>query len=619
MSLDSAVNRQATESAYGGLATDAATYRPLDTVTVRIKARTDTDEHCKIRVCDTEQRQYFEADVPINDSRGEVQFSAGSSLGTHYVYLIWPGEKNHSRYINFRLDCETCIESGNADFDDLFPLTRDGLLRGRREYDTKAGRIVGYIAADTVHFDGIWLRDWTYGLPAYRYWERDMTCGLDRFFEHQDNNGMIPDGIERDGRTWRVGLESDVEYIMTLAVWRTWQTTGDDRWLERMLPALERALSYIRSDAKHWDPEHALVKRQHSCDTWDFDIEGASDHGDRRHVIAVCDQSGYFQAYEAMSQMCSHLGKDAEAQKWRKEAKAYRKRANDLLWDGTKYLHHVHLDDIDHGDFDEKKQLAMGNTWAMTRGLASPSQARSIIDEYRKRHAQTGDAYPWWSLQPGYPDHLGYFTSRPYCQQGGYANGGLMPWVGGELCRAAFLFGRESYGVELMRNYVALLRIQGGVNTWYWPNGEPGFRTRNEVPYPPWGMAEWVNALVEGLIGIHDDNGLLRTITVSPRWNAAGINDARISVRYATSKAYCSYRMQVDEAKQVIRLTYTGSGEQASFRILIPGSWNVVSVNQETSSLDYQIHQEDTSRYVCFSAKMSGVLSVAVKCKINQL
>ena len=94
---------------------------------------------------------------------------------------------------------------------------------GRRQYETPQGRFVGYMSADTNHFDGIWLRDWIYGLPAYKFWELDMTCGLDRFLEAQTDNGMVPDGIERDGRTWRVGLESDVEYIITLAVWQTWR------------------------------------------------------------------------------------------------------------------------------------------------------------------------------------------------------------------------------------------------------------------------------------------------------------------------------------------------------------------------------------------------------------
>jgi len=306
------------------------------------------------------------------------------------------------------------------------------MLLGRREYNTPSGRFVGYISADTWHFDGIWLRDWIYGLPAYRLWEKDISCGLDRFLENQVEDGMIPDGIERNGKTWRVGLESDVEYILILAVWQTWQATGDDRWLASVLPRMEKALSYVQSSPRHWDPRNRLVKRQHSCDTWDFDIDGASDSGEKRHVIATCDQSGYFLTFRVMSLIYRYMGRDRDAQMWEKKAEEYRQRAVRLLWDGTKFLHHVHLDEIDHGDFDESSQLAMGNTWAMTRGLATGKQARSIIDEYHLRHKETGDAYPWWSLQPGYPDHLGYF-SRAYCKQGGYANGGLMPWVGGEL------------------------------------------------------------------------------------------------------------------------------------------------------------------------------------------
>jgi hypothetical protein len=613
MTASPSIRPEATESAFGRLMTDAGAYRPLDTVTVEIQGRARGDSRCTIRVSDSEQRPYVEAEATLENNRGVFRFCAGGALGNHYVYLTWPGETRHSRYINFRLDCETSIASGDADFDKLYTLTREALLRGRRDYMTPAGRFVGYISADTWHFDGIWLRDWIYGLPAYRHWERNMTCGLDRFLDQQQANGMVPDGIERDGRTWRVGLESDVEYIMVLAVWQTWQATGDDAWLATALPRLEKALEYIRSDPKHWDLAHALVKRQHSCDTWDFDINGASDKGTGRHVIATCDQSGYVQAYMAMSRMYTHLQDADAASRWRAEAESYRERANALLWDGTKFRHHVHLDAIEHGDFDEGQQLAMGNTWAMNRGLATPEQARSIIDEYRRRHAETGDAYPWWSLQPGYPDHLGYFKS-PFCQQGGYANGGLMPWVGGELCRAAFRFGRERYGVELLRAYIGHVTRTGGAQVWYWPNGEPGFRTTNEVPYAAWGMAEWLAAALEGLAGVHDDEGQLRTVTVAPRWTASGVTEARVSYRYAASQAYVAYRLEIDENSKTVNLTCTGSGEKAHLRVLLPHGWTARQVRQASGHLEHAMQVEDASRYTCFSLPLAGVQSASIEC-----
>jgi len=587
------------EGHFGRLSTSKAAYRPLEPVVVRIQGRDSQDTQCRIRVADPNQKVYLERDVKLTGNQGTLTFPATGPLGVHYLYLSWPGERRYSRYLNFRLDAETGVESGDRDFDAIFPTTREDMQLGRRDYQTPNGRFVGYISADTNHFDGIWLRDWIYSLPGYQHWEREMLCGLDRFIEAQNANGMVPDGIERNGRTWRVGLESDVEYIFTLGVWQSWQATGDDAWLRRTMPKLEKSLTYVQSEPIHWDPEHRLVKRQHSCDTWDYDIEGASDKGTGRHVIATCDQSGYYQAFVAMSLMYKALGDNASAEKWAKEAAGYRERAVKLLWDGVKFQHHVHLDRIDHGDFDEKSQLAMGNTWAVTRGLSDRAQAMSVVDEYRRRQKTTGDAYPWWSLQPGYPDRLGYWH-EPFRLEGGYANGGLMPWVGGELCRAAFQNGRESYGVELLRQYTDHLRRTGGAQVWYFPDGKPGFRTVNEVPYAGWGMAQWVQALIEGLGGIRDQSALLRDVEVAPRWAATPVRHTRVTFRYGASDGYFAYDWA--HAAKSIQLDYTGSGETAAFHILLPQQVTAQSVALDGKPVAFKLEEIGGSRYVNFSA-----------------
>ena len=296
------------------------------------------------------------------------------------------------------------------------------------------------------------------------------------------------------------------------------------------------------------------------------------------------------------------------------QMKPRRNRADNLLWDGRKFLHHAHIDDIDHEDFDESEQLAMGNTWAMTRGMATPEQARSIIDEYRRRHEETGDAHPWWSLQPGYPDHLEYFT-KPCLRQGGYANGGLMPWVGGELCRAAFLFGRESYGVELLKDYISHLKRTGGAHVWYWPNGQTGFRTRNEVPYAPWGMAEWVAAMIEGLAGVRDAEAQFRTVELSPRWAASAAENVRVHVRYAASNAYISYHLQIDDDHGQIRLAYTGSGEKLHARVLLPEGWELVSVKRGQQQVYATAEEIDASQYVCFTSNTLHPGTVLISCR----
>jgi hypothetical protein len=589
-----------TRRVHGDLSADARGYRPLDTVVVRVTGRQKGDQSCRIRVADPEQRTYVERDVTLKDNKGELRFNASGALGVHYIYLTWPGERKYSRYVNFRLDADTSIESGDRDFDALYPTTREAMGNSRREYNTPRGKFVGYISADTNHFDGIWLRDWIYQMPAYKYWERDMSCGIDRFLEVQGEDGQVPDGIERTGKTWRVGLESDVEYIMTLGVWQTWQVTGDDVWLAQALPRVEKALKYIMSDPKHWDPVNRLIKRQHSCDTWDYDIEGATDTGTGRHVIATCDQSGYALAFRAMGLMYRQLGNTERAAHWEREAAEYQKRATALLWDGTKFLHHVHLDKIDHGDFDERKQLAMSNTWAVTRGMATLEQAGKIVDEYRRRQKETGDMYPWWSLQPGYPDYLGYWKEA-FRKQGAYANGGLMPWVGGELCRAAFMSGREAYGVELLRQWSDHLRRTGGAQVWYWPNGEPGFRTVNEVNTAGWGMTQWVDALIEGLAGIRDTGRRMRTIEVSPRWAATRIESVRVSARYATGNDYFAYRMRVIRAERAIELEHSGSGDGAAFRVMLPAGWKTSGVTTDGAALPWKSEVIDNATYITFS------------------
>jgi hypothetical protein len=598
-----------TEGRYGRLSTTQPSYRPLDSVVLRIQGRAAQDTSCRIRVADPNQKVYLEREVALSNNHGMLTFPATGPLGVHYIYLWWPNEKRYSRYVNFRLDAETSVETGDVDFDRIVPFTREAMQLGRRDYQTPAGRFVGYISADTNHFDGIWLRDWIYSLPGYLHWEREMLCGLDRFLEAQNPNGMVPDGIERNGHTWRVGLESDVEYILTLGVWQSWQATGDDAWLRRALPKLEQALAYIQSDPKHWDSANHLIKRQHSCDTWDYDIDGASDKGEGRHVIATCDQSGYYQAFEAMSRMYRHLGDSAAADKWAREAASYRERAVKLLWDGVKFQHHIHLDKIDHGDFDETRQLAMGNTWAVTRGLSDRAQAMSVVDEYRRRQKETGDAFPWWSLQPGYPDHLGYWKEA-FRLQGGYANGGLMPWVGGELCRAALENGRESYGVELLRQYAGHVRRTGGAQVWYFPDGTPGFRTTNEVNYAGWGMAQWVQALMEGLAGVRDRSAVLGDLEVSPRWSATPLRRARATFRYATSAGYFSY--QWTRSEQAIKLDYSGSGETATFRVLLPEQAAARSVTLDGKPAEFKVEDVGAAKYVVFAAPAArGSVAIA--------
>jgi hypothetical protein len=186
-----------------------------------------------------------------------------------------------------------------------------------------------------------------------------------------------------------------------------------------------------------------------------------------------------------------------------------------------------------------------------------------------------------------------------------------MPWVGGELTRAALQNGRETYGVELIRQYAAHLRETGGAQVWYWPDGKPGFRTINEVRYAGWGMAQWVDALVEGLAGIRDTSSIMRRVEVSPRWAAAGITEAHATARYAASNGYFSYSWNAEPRS--ISIEYSGSSDQVTFRVLLPPGFSPRAVMRNGTDLKFDREDVGNSVYIRFQpeAAQRGVIRIA--------
>jgi len=651
------VRPEATLAAYGDLRVERDAYEPLEPVTVTIHGRAKRDERCLIRVEDAARRPYFDAEVPLHDNVGSVTFPALGRLGTHWVYLRFPDEERetlagacippedkpdhsearlcpyyyapnfgrpdeargpdwHIRYENFVLDAGTVVRTGDESLDSLYDTTRRRMGLNRRVLDLADGPLAYYCSADTWCTSVVWLRDWVYQLPAARYWECDSAEAIDRFLHRAHANGSIPDNVGFDGTTRSQPVESDAEYVAVMAVWDAWRVNGDHDWMAAMLPVLERGLDYVRHDPLRWDAERQLITRAHTCDTWDFEIGGREEFVGDRRVIATCDQTGYYLAFRMMAEMYAALNDEQRSGAYATKAEEYKERANALLWDGGKYLHHVHVTPMEHPGFDESQQLAASNTWALTRGLAEADQAVSIIDEYRCRHEETGDAFPWWSLQPGYPDELGYWPGAPHLAQGAYANGGLLPYVGGELCRASFLYGRERYGVELLKQYTDHLEATGNrVYVWYWTNGEPGLRTANEVPRNGWGMSEWLMALLQGLAGVTGQAPRLRRVQIAPRWAASDTDEAYVSLRYAANDSYAAYRLHIDHQARTISISYTGSGDDADFHVLLPDGWRARRVLASGSPITFRESAVAESRYVDFAGAIVCGVEILIECE----
>ncbi len=91
-----------------------------------------------------------------------------------------------------------------------------------------------------------------------------------------------------------------------------------------------------------------------------------------------------------------------------------------------------------------------------------------------------------------------------------------------------------------------------------------------------WGAGCVTAALLEGLAGVEDTGAGFRKARVSPRWLAAGTEQAEVSVRYPASRGYVLYRYR--QEGNTITLGYTSCADQATLRLPLPSGRRVKSV-----------------------------------------
>jgi hypothetical protein len=252
----------------------------------------------------------------------------------------------------------------------------------------------------------------------------------------------------------------------------------------------------------------------------------------------------------------------------------------------------------------------------VTRDVADPDQARSIIATYEKRIQTTGHRFPWWSLEPGYPLSIGTVLAdnASYLQPGGYCNGGLMPWVGGELCLAAFLSGREAFAWRLLEEFAHFLFDNDGqLYTWYWPDMQPGFRasTANTTAHDGWSMGCWMQALVKGLAGFEILEPGMRSIGLSPRWAATNISHAEIILQHPATDRYIAYRYRLE--KDTLALLSTGCAANTSFRVLLPAGQKALALTINGRKAGYTIETVAGSVYVCFAVRDIPVVDIRIQ------
>ena len=501
-------------------------------------------------------------------ANGEAQFRIVGVQGVRTFGLLRGGESVGTFSVQF-----TTATDWQADrFSELFK-TLCSQVRGDRSYWKRDGRM---IAANPT-----WVRDHIHEMKGYQFWERDLTSYVDELIALQHPEGFYYEIIgpaahdhqdfvqpkhflredDKDLCWIRLEMEADIEYLMVEAAYRIWKATGDDVAMKRRLPSLERALEYDFTDPARWDAKHGALKRTFSIDTWDFTY-GVSDHNRRIEPgmpmgIMHGDNSGLYQACLQLADMLRAAGNDERADLWQQRGGALRERVNKLCFNGRFYTHQILLQPVDTG-VREEEILSLSNTYDINRGLPTHEMAVSIVDEYQRRRAATRDTYfaEWFSIHPPYPRFGPYEANH-------YINGGICGFVAGELAKAAFHHGREAYAADILNRVEQLVANDGVIRFLYDMTGK-------DIAGGPsgWSAAAVLSALVEGLAGIRDEATLFQTVTVAPRFPAAGIAHAYVCLRYGPSGAYVA--MEYAHADRRISLRLCGDPDLYHVRILLP-------------------------------------------------
>ena len=497
-----------------------------------------------------------------------------------------------------------CDQIGRFLAADLISLTVDG-----------AG-VTGFRSPDSP---ALWIRDHSDILRAGVYTHADVTSAVDLFADHQAASGRVFDYVTTEPGTepenwekWvRVPVEADVEYRFVAAAFLAWQATGDDAWIERRLPALERALTYTLTHPWRWDEASGLVKRAFTVDTWDFDYTAGRTPwlnfqitDDTFWGLMHGDQSGFALAAERLGVLYAHVGRQKDADRWTRVAAGVRERANALLYNGRFYTHFHALTPLDVPGVDAAEQLSLSNPMAITRGMATHEMAVAILAEYRRRRTSTGAFAEWFSIDPPFP--TGAFGDERLVP-GSYINGGVMPLVGGEIARAAFAHGAEDYGLATLRQYAALVEATGETYLWYFPDGRPSTvetsTSPDAEPTDGWGASAMLDAFVGGLCGIADAGHSFQTVTCAPRWAATDEAEADVRLEYAASGAGFGYRYTRDA--DTLRLEVDADAD-VDLRLLVPAGTRPLGMTWDGKAIPVAYERVEDSTYACARRPVRG-------------
>ena len=432
--------------------------------------------------------------------------------------------------------------------------TRLGLFLYELRNEIGRGRSLVFVDGKKLMVNKNWIRDFVHIMKAFRHWEYDLGSFLNFIIETQREDGQFYELIkQRDDGHWRMvdadcvikyeedslnlvrlELEADIEYLVVEGAMYLYRTTGDNEWLRRVLPRLEKGINYVTSDKKRWDKQRGLVKRTFTIDTWDFTY--GYDGMERRILpdspmsIMHGDNTGVYQAMNQLAWFNRRLGNEEKAKEWEKRAEILKENIFKYLWNGKFFIHQLHLNHSGADDL-ENERLSLSCSYALNRNVCTLEQSRKIIEEYMRRRETTKFFAEWFSIDPPY-------ENWPNKAPGQYVNGAISPFTAGELAKGALNCGYEEYGYDIIKRFIKLVERDGTVYFLYDVDSTP----QPEGGPSAWGAAALLSAVDEGLAGVNDIGVNYDEIFFAPRFPVTEYTELRYVTGYEVSNTVVEVR-----------------------------------------------------------------------------
>ena len=532
----------------------------------------------------------------------------------HKLPRRWVGERRVGTYNNVELGFPSILTTTDSKLGMFIRALRNSIT---------AERSLVFIDGQVLMCDKNWIRDHVHIMKAMRHWEYELSRFLNFIIDTQREDGQFYELIKQyDDWHWkmvnedcrvmypddnltlvRLELEADIEYLVVEGAMYLYRITGDNEWLKKVLPKLEKGIDYITRDKKRWDKEHGLVKRPFTIDTWDFKYDCPSDNRkieeDTPMSIMHGDNSGVYQAMHQLAWFNRRLGNEEKAVEWEKRAEELRENMIKHLWNGKFFMHQLHLGH-DGADNLENERLSLSNTYDINRGVTSLEQSRKIIEEYMSRREKTDCFAEWFSIDPPY-DHFIHY------QKGQYVNGAISPFTAGELAKAALNNGYEEYGWDIISRFMELVERDGTTYFLYYPDSKP----QPQGGPSAWGSAAFVSAVDEALAGIIDEGVNYDKITFAPKFPVTPYTELRYITGYEVTNPMVDVRYILKE--EGMRYDIYSPAKKIKAHILLPKGreCKTVLVNSEEVSFEKVFVAE--SPYVDFCVEdLGGKVSIEI-------